>query len=184
MTDIAALARENAISLEVKKDSLRQMQNGDWRVSFTVQGVDMDERITRAAMGTRFVAVLVEVNDDELPVSQTRREAMPNSGTKSVPTGQHNARPQPDIPPAGAKRPWRDFQPAQQAGMRCVDPVFIAFLKVEYADDWREFGNAADLVRTWCNVASRSELNTNQKSRMLWHQLDDQYQAWKALEHA
>lgn len=167
----ADLARENAISLEVKKDSLRQMQNGDWRVSFTVQGVDMDERITRAAMGTRFVAVLVEVNDDETPVRAKERPA----------------KLQPESPPAGAKRgkrDWRDLPPATQAGMRCDEPAFEQYLKEERQDDWAEAQSARDAVCLICGVESRADLGANQKARMIWHQLDTAYAAWKALEHA
>lgn len=167
----ADLARENAISFECKKDALQQRQSGDWKVSFTVQGTDMDERLTRAAMGTRFVAVLVEVNDDELPVR-----------TKEVP-----ATPRPAPKSAGAKREktdWRDLPPQQQAGIRCEEAAFVHFLKEHYSDDWHETQDTADCVRLICGVTSRSELETNQKARVIWHQLDQQYAAWKALEHA
>ncbi len=49
----AEQARNQAITLEAKKDALSQRQSGDWKVSFTVQGVDMDARLTSAPMGTR-----------------------------------------------------------------------------------------------------------------------------------
>jgi hypothetical protein len=68
MTTPARQARENAISFEVKKDGLQQRQSGDWVLRLTVQAVDMDQRITTAPMGTRFVCALVEVGDDEMPV--------------------------------------------------------------------------------------------------------------------
>jgi hypothetical protein len=57
----------NAIPLEIKKDAMRQTQSGDWKVTFTVQASDMDQRLTSAAMGTRFQAALVEIGDDEMP---------------------------------------------------------------------------------------------------------------------
>lgn len=82
------------------------------------------------------------------------------------------------------KRDWRDMQPAQQAGIRCAEPVFIAFLQEARPDDWHESQEAAACVRLICGVHSRVELGTNQKARVIWHQLDEQYQAWKALEHA
>jgi hypothetical protein len=90
-----------------------------------------------------------------------------------------------DKPQSGGKRSWNDLPPAQQAGIRCEEPMFIAFLKEERATDWRETSTSADernraaeSVRLACGVPSRSELNTNQKARVIWHQLNDQYEAW------
>jgi hypothetical protein len=159
-------ARENAITFECKKDALQQRQSGDWKISFTVQGTDMDERLTKAAMGTRFVAVLVEVGDDELPVSQPAKLA-------------------PDNENSAPKRQWREMQPAQQAGIRCSEPVFHAFLKEKYPEDWRALeGNPVELVRYICGVNSRAQINTVQSARGIWRDLDDQFIAWKALENA
>lgn len=64
---VAERAVANAIPLEIKKDAMRQTQSGDWKVTFTVQASDMDQRLTSAAMGTRFQAALVEIGDDEQP---------------------------------------------------------------------------------------------------------------------
>lgn len=98
------------------------------------------------------------------------------------------AKPRPSIPSPqtdGATRmEWRELQPAAQAGIRCADPIFIAFLKDSYAAYWMNYEDAAAAVRDICEVHSRSELGTNHKARVLWKQLDDQFQAWKALEHA
>lgn len=65
--NIAEFARQSAIPLEVKKDGLQQRQNGDWVLRLVVQAADMDPRITNAAMGSRFQAALVEIDDDETP---------------------------------------------------------------------------------------------------------------------
>ena len=172
----AELARDNAISFEAKKDSLRQMQNGDWRVSFTVQGVDMDERITRAAMGTRFVAVLVEINDQELPITRVEKEK-PKPFAATSPTLQLDK-----DRPAGAKRDWKDLQPAQQAGMQCAKPVFWAYLNEERNYRVTNPEEAAEAVREICGVHSRVELGTNHKARVIWHQLDSEFQAWHMAE--
>jgi hypothetical protein len=92
--------------------------------------------------------------------------------------------PVPDKPQAGAKRPYRDLPKPQQAGMRCEEASFVAFLKEERPDDWHEATDAAECVRLICGVSSRAELATNHAAGVIWHQLDSQYQAWKALEHA
>lgn len=83
----------------------------------------------------------------------------------------------------GGKRDWRELQPAQQAALRCNNPVFIAFLREERTFDMSEATcDPAECIRLICGVASRSELNTNQKARAIWHQLDSQFQAWNAVE--
>jgi hypothetical protein len=96
------------------------------------------------------------------------------------------ATPRQDVPhdsrPDGAKRPWRDLLPAQQAGIRCDEPSFAAFLREERKDDWAEDPDPVDCVYLICGIRSRSELNHNQKSRVIWHQLDSAYQAWLAKE--
>ena len=164
-------ARNNAISLEAKKDALSQRQSGDWKVSFTVQGIDMDPRLTQAPMGTRYAVVLVEIGSDELPVQ------------KEVP-----AKPRQNSPPSshsdGAKRmDWRDVQPAAQSGIRCEDAQFRAFLREEMGDSRADSPRtAAMVVREICHVNSRSEFSTDNRKRVLWHQLDSRFQAWQLKE--
>lgn len=97
---------------------------------------------------------------------------------------KESGEPQPvlDKPQAGAKRDWRDMPPAQQAALRCNSPVFTAFLKEERSDDWHEAGaDPAECVRLICSVASRSHLNTEHRARVVWKQLDDQFQAWERV---
>jgi hypothetical protein len=140
----------NAIPLEIKKDAMRQTQNGDWKITFTVQAADMDQRLTSAAMGTRFQAALVEIGDDEQPKEK-------------------------------GKLDWRDVQPAAQAGIRCAEPRFRDYLAVEHGINTKTAQEAAEAVRTICGVNSRSEFSTNQRKRVLWHQLDSGYRGWANL---
>ena len=90
-----------------------------------------------------------------------------------------------DSPDRGQKRDWRDLSPAQQAGMRCQEPAFAAFLAECYPDDWREAASdPAECIRLICGVTSRSLIEKDQRSRVIWKQIDDQFQAWKLVEHA
>lgn len=137
------------------------------------------------------VQVILEVPLAEADAAYDVLGGMPNPSQERwfgiAPLSQAaKAQPQPvvDRPPAGARRDWRDLQPQQQAGIRCEEPTFAAFLKEERKDDWHEAPNAADCVRMICGVQSRTELGTNQKARVIWNQLESQYQAWKAMEHA
>jgi hypothetical protein len=90
----------------------------------------------------------------------------------------------PPLPAGATKRDWRDIPPAQQAGIRCEEPSFVAFLREQRSDDWIETRDAAECVRLICGVQSRGELATNHKARVIWKQLDDQFQAWRQVEHA
>lgn len=164
----AEQAVQSAIAMEAKKDSLRQMQNGDWKVSFTVSALDMDQRLSAALPGTRYQAVLVEIGDDEMPIAK--------SG---------DAKPQPDkqtpVSPVGAKPPrdWRDIQASNQAGMQCDKPAFWRFLEEECG--WNGIENADDAavaVRNLCKVISRKEFDADDKAKLRWCTLQDQFDAW------
>jgi hypothetical protein len=158
MIDLAKAALNNAISLEVKKDGLQQRQSGDWTLRLVFGAIDYNEQLGRAPMGTRYACVLVEVNDDESPVDHATIE----------------------------QGKWRDLGPAKQAGMRCKEPVFWAFLSEERSfPDVQSEEQAAACVRAVCGVSSRSELNKlgYERERLAWHELDGAFQAWKAAEN-
>jgi hypothetical protein len=158
MTTEADQAIANEISLEVKKDGLSQRQSGDWSLRFTVAAIDMDRRLTEAAMGARFQCVLVEVNDDETPVDHKSQE----------------------------RDKWREMGATKQAGIRCNDPVFWSFLREYLHYAVNDMESAAKAVRDWCAVESRADFDKPGKSfeRQRWLALDYNFQAWKAAEHA
>jgi hypothetical protein len=104
------------------------------------------------------------------------------------------AKPRQEVPPStrpdGAKRgkiDWRDMQPAAQAALRCEQPAFRTFLMEQHSFRPREANSpdeAAEFIRSFFGIKSRSELGTKHGLRMLWKQLDDQFIAWKQVEHA
>lgn len=162
----AELAIAHAIKFECKKNDLRQTQSGIWKIGFTIQGIDMDQRLSAALPGTRYQAVLVEIDDDEMPIAK--------SG---------DAKPQPDkqtpVSPVGAKRDWRDIQASNQAGMQCDRPPFWKFLReeCEYPDVCNA-DRAAIAVRHICKVLSRKEFDTDDKAKLRWVVLQDQFENW------
>lgn len=135
---------------------------------------------------TRQVAQLIfEIPLSEFDAAYEVLGGMPNPASErwfGIAALAH-AKVQPPQPPVG-KRDWRDIAPSQQAGIRCDDAVFVAFLKEKYPDEWHEsVGDSAECVRLICGVESRTKLNDG-AHRVLWHQLDTQFSAWKALENA
>lgn len=156
--DIAELALANALAFDVKKDGLQQRQNGDWALRFTVAEIDMHQVIVSAKMGTIFQCVLVEKNDDGTPVDHKAMD----------------------------RDKWRELGPVKQAGIRCKDPVFWAYLRegqYHYIGVHDE-ASAAAAVRDICKVLTRSDLGKSGFSdqRILWFALDQNFQGWKARE--
>lgn len=77
-----------------------------------------------------------------------------------------------------AKRQFCDLPPAQQAALRCNEPAFWTFLATRFAVDVIDADRAAEEVRIECDVASRSELNSNKAASERWKALDDAYWGW------
>ena len=81
---------------------------------------------------------------------------------------------------------WRDIGATKQAGIRCKQPLFWVWLSEEKKIDVGDEEGAAKVVRTVCGVDSRRDLDKtgNAQARIKWHDLDFEFQAWKAVEHA
>jgi hypothetical protein len=113
-------------------------------------------------MGTIYECALVEKNDDGTP----REHAVE------------------------VRDKWRDLGPTKQAGIRCSDPVFWAWLE----EEGFPLGNhlvcnchddAAEFVRAYCSVASRADLAKPGfgQHRLKWYEMDNAFQGWKAKEN-
>ena len=156
------------IQLECKKDSIKQLQNGDGKLTLTVNAEDMNIAIASlwaASMGTRYQVVMVEIGDDEVPIDREQ----PKSGdpVKSV--------------KGYAKPPMTE---SQRCGMLCGDTAFQEWLAVNFPQQWNFFFvNKADpseaaacVVRNLLKITSRRELDDNRKAVTL--------QAWQAMRSA
>ena len=62
----------NSLQFECKKDGLKQLQSGEWTLSLKVHANDAPAPLLTAPMGTRYMAAIVELNDDETPVEQPK----------------------------------------------------------------------------------------------------------------
>lgn len=158
---VAAEARAAALQFEVKKDGLSQLQDGSWVLKLKVHPNDMPPALLTAPMGTRYVAVVVEVSDDETPVSPEEQAER----TK----------------PAKDKKRWGELPLSQQAAIRCGEVAFRRFLAE--ADPTSgiavlDLDMAAEDVRNLCRVHSRKDIKDGTTAGTLWRQLDAKFQAW------
>lgn len=148
-----------AIHFEALKQGARQLANGDWQVSFKIQGHDMNRDFLACNPGQRFMLALSAIADDEtaLPVEEAARQ--------SKQANKQSLR-------------WDDMKLTQQAGIRCSDPDFIEW----FGGDNPE--HAAELVRLQCGVESRSRLDEDREAGNRWRQIDSDFQEHKAQERA
>lgn len=76
-------------------------------------------------------------------------------------------------PPEWQGSKWDALGPVKQAGILCADTSFWKYLNVT---DEQE---AADYVRTRCNVKSRAELARAQAATRKWNDIVADYRAWQ-----
>jgi hypothetical protein len=148
MTAQAAIARTNAVHFEAKKDGCTQRQSGDWVIRLTVQSLDLDQAVMRAAPGTRYMVALVEIGDDEQPVQQQKEPAA--SSKTQIPTAQPR-----QSTPAGAPQTY-----AKRLGMACTQPRFWMFM---FEHTKRQFSvtneeEAANVVRNYLGCKRRDTI--------------------------
>lgn len=150
-----------SLQFESKKDGLSQLQDGSWVLKLKVHPSEIPAALLTAPMGTRFVSVLVEVSDDETPVSPEAQEQR----TK----------------PAKDRRSWSSLPPSQQAAIRCTEPAFRKFVSEQTGMRDVSEDDAAAFVRNDCEVHSRAHLDANTAATARWREIDADFQFW--LKH-
>jgi hypothetical protein len=171
---IADEAVENSLQFEAVKYAYRQNKEGVV-ISFVVHPNDIPAALSTSHIGARYVAVLVQIGDDEKPIPLKAKEnKTPHVVTPATPRRLDK--------PAGAKRDWRALPKPQQAGIRIGEATFAAYLREEHPHDWRETGEVDACLKFMCGINSKRELATNAQAGALWFQIDSGYQAWLAKE--
>jgi hypothetical protein len=156
---------------EAKKHGYRQTQDGVV-ISFVVHPNDVSPEIATAALGTRYMVGFAEIGDDDQParIVQEQKNAGETGDAGSTPAARSKER-----------RPFDSLPLSQQAAIRCQDRDFRTFLAQK--DGPSEFlmldlDMAADEVRNFCGIKSRSQLDDNLNARQKWRELEDHYQAY------
>lgn len=108
---------------------------------------------------------------------------------RAVPPAPAVASPRPvvTVSPAGAeasgsieRRKFAGLPYAQQAALRCNDPIYRAFLREVCAKaDARDTVNAAVAVRDLCEVESRSDIRAGTDAETKWLELEQWFDTWK-----
>lgn len=92
--------------------------------------------------------------------------------------------------PEKPRRPFHDLPLSQQAGIRCGDEKFVAWLEDASPAAWRaakNYSNDADIaavvVRFICGVGSRADLDKTEADgpRQIWKKLNAEYEIFAGL---
>lgn len=153
-------AIDAAMPIECKKDSLRQNQDGTWKLVLTIAPDGLPDALMKASPGTRYQAAFVEIGDDEEPVKQTKKP----------------------------KKRFGDYSLAEQAGMRCNDMTFQNWLYVRNREQCDIAGLtmdsaseiAASVVRWLCDVGSRADIGDNMAG-VKWSALNAEFETFAGL---
>lgn len=135
--------------MEVKKDGLRQTQDGLWKLTLTVHPDDFPQGMAMAPMGTRYMVGYAEIGDDDQPVARQERQKEEDPGKRAV----------------------------TRAALLCRDSDFIEWMLGRMPDpDFMDVEEeCAKVLRAKCGIASRSELSTNEEARRKFEALETSF---------
>lgn len=164
--------RDLAINCTAKLYAFRKTREGVI-VQFVLDPVEVPAKLQTDHIGTSYMMALVEIDD---------ATGQPKGGEAADRTKEPtvDAPPQSQPAAAGARRPWNELTPAQQAGIICGEKGFWRFLnedspsrRIETADQ------AAEFVRRYCGVKTRSDIREGDKSNDLLQDIVHRYRDWQ-----
>lgn len=174
---VAAQARAAACNFEAKKTGFGQAQDG-WSITLRVQHDDLPAHIKDARKGTRYMVALVEIGDDEQPISPE----VPAPSSSRV-SSSDERKPESD-PGSMTERGHPKKSPAQIAGYLCTLGSFQAFLRQKFTDQWvpnavpgrSKEEVAKETLYDICTVTSRTQLS---KDNTKWLALQLAFKLWQ-----
>lgn len=118
----------------------------------------------------------------EIPIEQAelavKMFGIPRSGTEIwVAVALMDVPPKPAIEPA-ARKPFHELKLSAQAALKCDDADFWEWLAGDSAPEVNSPDEAAIAVRAACQVASRSEFDSNPEAAARWQDLLRRYVDW------
>lgn len=166
-------------AIEVKKHAMRQTQEGSWLLTLSISQDDVPLWLFTAPMGQRMAIAELTIIAEQ----PTGHELVGSAPSPSLADAA-------DSPTAAPKpkKHWDELKPSQQAGMMCEREDFSRWIR-EHAPLERWDGesvhtravpantDAANEVRWYCGVTSRSDLDTNPEAAKRWRELHSMFTA-------
>lgn len=108
------------------------------------------------------------------PSSSVAASPRPEPG---IPVGADKYVPAPDGPRKFAALPY-----AQQAAMRCREPIYRVFLREMCAKGTTTHDECAEAIRDLCEVESRADIRAGTDAEAKWLELEKWFDAWKVKD--
>lgn len=153
------MSRENAVSFEGVKVAMRQTKDG-YALTLVIHPDDVPPGLFATPVGQRYVVALVAVDDQEQPIP-------------------------PKLPEVKESIDSRGSEAVKYAALLCKEPLFWRYL-----NDFIDFGvdkvyneaSAADALRRYVGVSSRSELAHDDRRRGRFEHLATEYRRWAGID--
>lgn len=158
--------------LELKKDSLRQMQTGDIKLGFTIQHNDMPDYLFSDPMGKRYYVVFMDAdNYDEAEGGDNEKHTDFHTANTPIYTQDKTV--------VSKTENTEGDRIRVRAIMLCKDELFHTWLNTVVPHDFRNMESfSRDHICTKCNILSRKKLTTNKDAQEKFQKLDQQFKDW------
>jgi len=175
--------------MEVKKDGLRQTQDGIWKLTVTVMPEDMPVELMKAPMGSAYGLAMVPIDYDN-PVTQNDNvisKSEPPINEKSTGHKLTEVENHTDNHTAVTQEKPKGERMRITACAMCNDVQFykyICFLEVATFEQVNNCGieSSRAFILQYCKIKARTELRTNLEAQELFLQLAKQFSDWKFMQ--
>ncbi|MEE9510286.1 MAG: hypothetical protein V3V81_07310 [Candidatus Bathyarchaeia archaeon] len=180
--------------IELKKDSLRQMQTGDIKLGFTIQHNDMPDYLFSDPMGKRYYVVFIDA--DYYDETEGKYDSQNHNETTEITPDKPCPIPTNDVGGSSCSKfsnssvasKTESTQNEKSEGLRMLKRAHCLCKDEEfkrYANEMWVFtgklleSEATEFLYHCCDIASRSELVTNKKAQEMFEKLDQNFKDWR-----
>jgi hypothetical protein len=109
----------------------------------------------------------------------SREEVMPDTTVEYGPSNKTSPASGPDIPARAHKPVAAEKRLAQRAGILCADPEFREFIRKVFNEVIGNKDDAANFVRRYCRIDSRSKITLGTEAGNLFDRLHSNFITWR-----
>lgn len=165
----------SAGKFECLKYSFRQSKDGVV-IAILIHPSDVSPELMALPIGARVEIEWTECTDEEPASNREMPPDVSGGAREAVPVLPRAAEDSGRLPKE--RKRFLELPLSAQAGMRCAEPSFRAFLRSFLCTDCKTEHQAAVDLRGLCHVGSRREFDADGEPAARWRRVEASYQAW------